>query len=328
MAGVRTGRAGHGAGLTLAVMLVCAACGGDRPAAAPAPDAGGAAKAAQEPSSGGPTSIRMRRVLLHVTPTATLRIDSLSGRLRSTQRGEAPYFDDPTSFRIDLDSAAISVDAASLSALLNDCLRRHREVPLKDVSVSTRQGELRQKGKLEKGPGMSFEIRARPQVAPGGQHLLLRPSKIEAAHVPVKGLMRVFGIEMESMLDPKGACGLSTEGNTLLLDPGALAPPPAMEGKLTGVEVLDDRLALRFGEPAAPAAGGDDRPGYIAFRGGTLRFGKLTMNDTDLRLIDDDPEDPFEFFLERYADQLVAGYSKTTKDKGLRTYLPDYGDLR
>jgi hypothetical protein len=102
-----------------------------------------------------------------------------------------------------------------------------------------------------------------------------------------------------------------------------------MEGKLSGVEVLDDRLALRFGEPAAaPAAGGDDRPGYIAFRGGKLRFGKLTMNDTDLRLIDDDPEDPFEFYLERYDDQLVAGYSKTTKEKGLRTYLPDYGDLK
>ncbi|HVF59243.1 MAG TPA: hypothetical protein VNJ70_05465 [Thermoanaerobaculia bacterium] len=31
---------------------------------------------------------------------------------------------------------------------------------------------------------------------------------------------------------------------------------------------------------------------------------------------------------ERYDDQLVAGYSKTTKEKGLRTYLPDYGDLR
>ena len=101
-----------------------------------------------------------------------------------------------------------------------------------------------------------------------------------------------------------------------------------MEGKLTGVEVLDDRLALRFGEAEASAAGDDDRRGYIAFRGGTLRFGKLTMTDTDLQLIDDDPEDPFEFFLERYADQLVAGYSKTTKDKGLRTYLPDFGDLK
>ena len=93
----------RGAGWGLAAALVCAACGGDRRAAAPAPDAGGAAKAAQAPASGGPTSIRMRRVLLRVTPTATLRIDSLSGRLRSTQRGEAPYFDDPTSFSIDLD---------------------------------------------------------------------------------------------------------------------------------------------------------------------------------------------------------------------------------
>ncbi|MGH9363494.1 MAG: hypothetical protein ACRD2T_16410, partial [Thermoanaerobaculia bacterium] len=272
------------------------------------------------------TTIRMQRVRLRVTPQATIQIDSLRGRMVPTRRGEPPYFDDPTSFRIALASAAMAVDAASLTALMNDCLRRHREVPLRDVRVSAREGELRQKGTLEKGPGMSFEIRARPQVGPGGV-LLLRPSKVKAGGVPVKGLMRVFGIEMESVLDLQGACGLTTEGNALLLDPGALAPPPAMTGTLTGVEVLEDRLALRFGKPPEES-GSAKQTGYMDFRGGTLRFGKLTMHDTDLRLIDTDPEDPFEFYLERYLDQLVVGTSKTTKQKGLRTYLPDYGDLR
>jgi len=59
------------------------------------------------------------------------------------------------------------------------------------------------------------------------------------------------------------------------------------------------------------------------FRGGRLRFGKLTMQDIDLMLVDAAPADPFRFDLARYTRQRVAGYSKTMPDKGLVTFMPD-----
>ena len=51
------------------------------------------------------------------------------------------------------------------------------------------------------------------------------------------------------------------------------------------------------------------------------------MNDTDMRLIDADPSDPFDFFPDHYRDQLVAGYSKTTPSGGLLVYMPDYDKI-
>jgi hypothetical protein len=48
------------------------------------------------------------------------------------------------------------------------------------------------------------------------------------------------------------------------------------------------------------------------------------MTDADMWLIDADPRDPFDFFPDHYLDQLVAGYSKTTKAGGLRVYMPDF----
>lgn len=66
----------------------------------------------------------------------------------------------------------------------------------------------------------------------------------------------------------------------------------------------------------------------IWFRGGSIRFGELTMSDADLKLIDLDPRDPFDFYPARYNEQLVAGYSKNTPDHALRTYMPDFADLR
>jgi hypothetical protein len=63
------------------------------------------------------------------------------------------------------------------------------------------------------------------------------------------------------------------------------------------------------------------------YRGRVLRFGKLTMEDADLQIVDADPDDPFEFSLAQINRQLVAGSSRNQTDFGLVTTMPDYGDL-
>ena len=64
------------------------------------------------------------------------------------------------------------------------------------------------------------------------------------------------------------------------------------------------------------------------YRGRVLRFGKLTMVDADLQIVDGDPADPFDFYLAHLNEQLVAGESRNQPDFGLLTVMPDYGDLR
>jgi hypothetical protein len=49
-----------------------------------------------------------------------------------------------------------------------------------------------------------------------------------------------------------------------------------------------------------------------------LRFGKLLMDHTDLQIVDADPSVPFDLNLEEYANQLVAGTSRTLPNMGLR----------
>lgn len=51
------------------------------------------------------------------------------------------------------------------------------------------------------------------------------------------------------------------------------------------------------------------------------------MSDTDIVLIDMDPNDPFDFYLEYYKEQLVAGYTKETPSFGLRVYMRDFNKL-
>jgi hypothetical protein len=51
------------------------------------------------------------------------------------------------------------------------------------------------------------------------------------------------------------------------------------------------------------------------------------MSDTDMILLDMDPKDPFDFYLDHYKEQLVAGYTKETLSFGLRVFMRDYNKL-
>jgi hypothetical protein len=67
---------------------------------------------------------------------------------------------------------------------------------------------------------------------------------------------------------------------------------------------------------------------YMAYRGNRIQFGKLIMNDTDLILIDSNPNDPFDFYLDHYQEQLTAGWTKTTPEFGLRVFMVDRNKLK
>jgi hypothetical protein len=106
-------------------------------------------------------------------------------------------------------------------------------------------------------------------------------------------------------------------------------PPPSIKGVVTAAKLEGNALVQTFGDGTprhlSPPASSRN---FIYWRGGALAFGKLTMTETDLELVDMDPKDPFDFSVEHWHDQLVAGYSKTTETRGLKSHMPDYNDVK
>ena len=47
-----------------------------------------------------------------------------------------------------------------------------------------------------------------------------------------------------------------------------------------------------------------------------------------IELIDNDESDPFDFSVAHYNDMLIAGYAKNLPRLGLRSYMPDYNDIK
>ena len=270
--------------------------------------------------AGAGVGIDMRNVHLRVAADAALDISWLHGTLRPTHPGQVPVFDDPSSFSMAIEDAELSTDAASLTALVNRAFD-FKGSNLSNLRVSFDGPLLVQRGTLKKGVSVPFTVTASVSVTPEGL-LRVHQEKVKTAGVPAAGLMHLFGIELDSLVHANPARGIRVEKDDLLLDPSKMLPPPATSGHLLRAVVRDNRLVQTFGRGAAgrPRSGGN----YIWFRGGSIRFGKLTMSDADLQLIDMHPADPFDFYSAKYDVQLVAGYSRNTPQHGLRTYMPDY----
>jgi hypothetical protein len=269
-------------------------------------------------------SIEMRNVHLHVSDDAALDVTWIHGRLRSTSPDKPPVFDDQSSFTMELEDAEVALDAASLTALVNRAFA-FKGSNLSDLRVSFEGSNIVQRGKLSKGISVPFTVTASVAVTPDGQ-LVIHPVKVKAAGIPAAKLMGLFGIELQDLIKGRPEAGIAIKDNDLLLDPSKMLPPPATRGHLVKAFVRGDRLVQIFGKGAAarPTSGGN----YVWFRGNVIRFGRLTMSNTDLKLIDMDAKDPFDFYSAKYNQQLVAGYSKNTPDGALRTYMPDYNDLK
>ncbi|HEX2451444.1 MAG TPA: hypothetical protein VHJ69_09890, partial [Gemmatimonadales bacterium] len=262
-----------------------------------------------------------------------LEIGHLRGVLKPTQPNAPPWFDDPASFVLAIDSADIGITPASLSALLNDYVFNYKGTPLKHLEVSIDEGELKQKGVLHKGVDLPFTIRAQLTTTDDGR-LRLHPTSVKVLGIPMKSLMRLFGLELDDLMHVREGRGVEIVDNDFLLAPADLLPPPRIEGRLTGVTLERTRIRQIFGGSRRDGAKTALRPSdpkarnFMFYRGKLLRFGKLTMADADLQIVDADPSDPFDFYPASLNEQLVAGESHNQPDFGLLTRMPDYSDLK
>jgi len=274
-----------------------------------------------------PVEVEMQNVDLHVASDVILHVTHLRGRFEPAGTHEAPFLDDPTSYVVEIDSGVVAIDLASLNALMARTLAGDASNVDRLTISADDQGNLRQKGVIDKGVGIPFSATAGVEATPDGK-LRVFTKSVKGFGVPMKPLMKVFHIEMDDLLKVKPGHGVTVRGNDLILDPATLLPPPSMHGAVTSAAVVGRSVVQTFGDGKVhrllPAATSRN---FIYWRGGVLVFGKLTMTATDLELIDMDPKDPFDFSVDQWNEQLVAGFSKTTSSGGLKAHMPDYNDL-
>ena len=274
----------------------------------------------------GAVQTQMSNVTLHLSETVAVEIKSLNGVLVPLGKNEFPIFDDKESFNLRISTAEIAIDSSNLANVLNSYVFARPHSPLTELSISVEKGRLKVKGKLHDKGDIPFETEGILIPTDDGK-LRLHSEKIKAMHLPVKGLMDLFGIDLGKLIKEGKVPGVEAQEDDLILDLEQILPPPHIEGKVVSVRIEADNIIQVFGGSDAKPVKNIRTGNYMSYKHNRLRFGKLVMNDADLILIDMDPNDSLDFFLDHYKEQLSAGYAKITPDSGLRVYIKDYNKL-
>lgn len=279
----------------------------------------------------GRVDAEFRNLRYHIDNDIVLAVAALRGSLLPTRQDSMPVFDDPASFVIDIADAEIAIDTASLGRLLTRYVFAYEGSPLRGLHVSIHDGELEQSGRLHKLVSIPFRIRASASVTPQGE-IKIHPNDVKVLGIGVEDLMKLFSLELDDLIKENRNHGVRIEGNDIYLDPAGMLPPPRIRGHLTALRLEPSRIVQIFGRADSailPVREYQARPlpNYMYFRHAMVRFGKLTMRDTDLLIADADTASAFEFSVDRYHDQLVAGVHWTTPEDGLVVFMPDLSTL-
>jgi hypothetical protein len=271
-----------------------------------------------------PVEFQMRNVNFRLSRDIALEVRSLRGQMERT-RPEVPVtFDDPDSFVVAVSKAEVAITPASLTNLMNSYVLAYEGAPIKHVVVTLQGQKLIQKGTIHKGLDLPFEVEGTLSVTEDG-NIRVHADKIKAEHVPVKGLLHLFGEDLSKLMKEKSEHGMQVAGDDIILNPRWLTPPPHLQGRVIRVAIAEGKIVQYFdsGHVLPPLDPPMRAGGYLYHRGGVIRFGKLTMNDADLEIVGDRPG-TFDFFQHEYLKQLVNGYSKTMASKGLVAHMADY----
>jgi hypothetical protein len=282
-----------------------------------------------QPKPPVPTAVRLEisNSDLHVLDDVTIHVPTFDAWM-VPEPGQTVSLDDKKTFTMQILQGKTYLKDKDLAALLNDYLLPHARAPLSNISLHFNGQTVEVKGDLKKAIRLPFEGKAQLDKTPEGE-IRLHFTSITAAGILKKGLMDAMGIKLSSLAQPQKESRFRIVGDDIIFPIHALFPPPRVFGKLTGVSIEGDSLVQVFGDPgAALPPPRTAAPNYIYFRGGTMRFGKLTMRDVDLELVDADPKTPFDFDLTHYYEQLEHGYSKSLPGFALLVYAPDYRTIR
>jgi hypothetical protein len=285
-----------------------------------------AAPAPAKPPVAGAVRMQVQNAQFHILDNVALTVTRL-GAWMIPKPGQMVVLDKKTSFTLQIVSGETRLKAEDLSALLNEYLFPHAKEPIKNITVSFDGDLVKVKGQLHKGVDVPFEGKAALSLVDESD-IRLHFTELKAAGVLKKGLLDFLGIKLSTIAQPGKESRFHIEGDDIILPIAALFPPPRIAGKVTAVHIEGDDLVQIFGPPDATLKQPPEAAkNYIYFHGGRMKFGKLTMEDVDLELVDKDPSNPLDFSLDHYYQQLEAGYSKLTPNQGLISYLVDYSAL-
>ncbi|HEY6412664.1 MAG TPA: hypothetical protein VIX42_03190 [Edaphobacter sp.] len=267
-----------------------------------------------------PTTVYAHNLILRKGPVFRIYIRWLRGQMLRTHPNVNPSLDDPESFVFLIQKGVIHANLGDIANYFNAAAPTG--FPLKNISIAGEGDQLKIAGTLHKVVPLPVEILSTVSSTPDGR-IHLHVTKINALKIPVKALMGGLHIDIKDVMSTSPMPGVEVSGNDIFLDTTKLTPPPHIRGHPTSVTLAKPDLVLVYGNSNTDESKLAQWHNFLRLSGGTVDFGKLTMHNADLTLIDASDDPWFDLDLVNYQTQLTNGFSRITPQAGLEMFMPD-----
>lgn len=324
------------AALCLALLVILAlwmfwrgrSASGSSQSSAPATSQG--TKAAPEPATKksadlSPTNIYAHNLMLRKGPNFRIYVRWLRGQMARSRKNVNPTFDDPDSFSLYIKTGVIRANIGDIANYLNSGVLG--DAPIKDIQLSGNGDEIKMRGRVRKVISLPVELTGTLSVI-GENGIQIHVKKVNVLKIPFKGMLNVFHVTASDLFKVRNVPGLEVTENDIRFDTHILLPPPHMSGHLTRVHVVNPDLEEIYGSANEDVERTEEWRNFLRLSGGTIDFGKLTMHNVDLMMIDISKDPWFDLDLANYQEQLVNGYTRMTPQAGLQIFMPDLRDIK
>jgi hypothetical protein len=239
-------------------------------------------------------------------------VRSLDAQMVPKHPGQPVDLDDPSQYDIHVIDGEVVEPWPAMAALFNDYLLDYSPRSLNDLQLKPVDGGLQVTGGIKLWnhfPGTWLPTTMRGTISVRDErHIVYRPESVKVLGVPQAGMLRALDIPLSS-LTPFQRKGVALNGNELVFDQYTVFPAPLLQGRLSGAQVTDEGLVLRFRRDSSlpvgkvPAGAGGS---FVFIQSGDVKmFNSLVVNGCTL--IHDSAKEPMRFELYAYRRDVAKG---------------------
>lgn len=278
---------------------------------------------------GGTTRFMARNLLYRLDKNITMNLIDMNADiiLKDPSLPFVPANKDD--YELAVHHATVMKGANDLEALMNTYVFNDRDTPIRNVKMSFKGDRLVMQGEMKQVVWVKFEMEGVMSPTPQGK-IRMTPKSVKSLGLRIDGLMKLVGLEMAKLVKMKAEKGLTMDGNDIIMDPSRLYPPPALKGFVTAVSISDNAMHIEMNDgkarpwPETPVA---NPPSMLLMWGGDVLINATLSLNAKMQILDATPSTPMVFALDRYREQLEAGFVTPTRAGHMIAYVPDVLDF-
>ena len=276
----------------------------------------------------GGIHLRLQNVRFSWSPQVYIDTGDMALRAVPTGKNGVCNFDNLETFHLTLQQSSVRIRPDVMAGMFNEAVFNYPGSKVRDFSVGIENEDgkslLKLAGKVNVVAWIPFTMYVKLAVDRATNTMVLSVDHLKIfGGIPATKIIKWGPMHLDQMITMPPNQSLLVHGNTIMVKPFGLFPPPRIDGQLADVKVGHDDITISFaGAPVA--APHSNAKNYVYMSGGICQFGKFRMEDTDVLIVDQNQSNPFRFSVAHYADMLKKSRIDVRELRAITVSMPDY----